>query len=393
MNILILNPNLYTFGGGEKYMGFFCQAIEKMYLNVKIDILIYDFNGIKADSYCKDALTILNSKFDLSLKNTNLIKLDNIRESSFWERYKLRKKIHRLSKKYDLFINWNFLSKQVGNAKKNIYFCMFPPKKYEYNSWSLIRNIRKRECDKIFIKGYDSYLVISEYTSLWTKKYWPEIKDRYLIYPPVLNEERTSEVIKKKIILCVGRFFMAGHNKKQDIILKMFIDNQKVFGDYELHMVGSVSSELEDIDYFNDLKSKSEKYDNVIIHNNMKYEELILLYEEARFFWHATGYGIDEEDFPDKMEHFGITTVEAMHFGVVPIVINKGGQVEIVDDNINGYTWGSIEECVDKTSYLIKNPIECEKFSCRAKKKADMFSVNNFENTVRGYMNVLLGET
>ena len=53
------------------------------------------------------------------------------------------------------------------------------------------------------------------------------------------------------------------------------------------------------------------------------------------------------------MEHFGITTVEAMAHGCVPVVVRLGGQLEIVQDGVNGRLWGSLGELVAITRELM----------------------------------------
>ena len=66
-----------------------------------------------------------------------------------------------------------------------------------------------------------------------------------------------------------------------------------------------------------------------------------MLYGKSSIYWHATGYG---EDNPKKFEHFGISTVEAMAAECIPVVINLGGQPEIVEQSVNGFLWNSIPE-------------------------------------------------
>ncbi len=46
---------------------------------------------------------------------------------------------------------------------------------------------------------------------------------------------------------------------------------------------------------------------------------------EASIFWHAAGFGEDLERDPNRAEHFGIVTVEAMAAGCVPVVFDAGG--------------------------------------------------------------------
>ena len=58
---------------------------------------------------------------------------------------------------------------------------------------------------------------------------------------------------------------------------------------------------------------------------NASNAQLKSLYQTAKIFWHAKGMDVDEHLHPDLTEHFGMTTVEAMAGGCVPVVINKGG--------------------------------------------------------------------
>ncbi len=83
---------------------------------------------------------------------------------------------------------------------------------------------------------------------------------------------------------------------------------------------------------------------------NITNDELIDLYKTSSLYWHAAGFG---ETNPTHMEHFGITTAEAMSAGVVPIVYAAGGQLEIVSDNVNGCVWHTPDELIEKTHTLI----------------------------------------
>ena len=74
----------------------------------------------------------------------------------------------------------------------------------------------------------------------------------------------------------------------------------------------------------------------MVLHPDASGAELRDLYARASIFWHAAGLGEDPERHPDRYEHFGITTVEAMSAGAVPVVIDAAGQVEIVEHGAYG---------------------------------------------------------
>ena len=45
---------------------------------------------------------------------------------------------------------------------------------------------------------------------------------------------------------------------------------------------------------------------------------------------HAAGFGVDADEFPERLEHFGITPIEAASFGCIPVVYGQGGPREVV---------------------------------------------------------------
>lgn len=381
-NVLILNPCLYTNGGGEKYMGYICQYLENTYHDIHIDILVYDYNGISTNNSDYTKIEDLNFKFGLNLKKTFVKRIRRDFGRFYSESFLLNWRIRKISQNYDLFINWNFLSKQVALAKSNVYLCMFPPQKYDYKKCRLLMRCYRRFLDKQFIGGYDKFINISEFTQKWLCFYWPELSSQKcnIIYPPVYLKELISydESVKENIIISVGRFFIAGHNKKQREMLKIFLEYEDKLQDYEYHIVGSVSSNEDDRLYLEEIKRMAQRSKNVYIHEGCSIYELQNLYRKSKVIWHATGYDVDQKTEPEKMEHFGITTVEAMSFGVVPVVIDKGGQKEIVNDGINGFLWDKFDKCIDRTKYLIENEEKRIEMAKNAVNTAAQFSIEEF---------------
>lgn len=393
--VLVLNPYLPTMGGGEKHMGYLCKFIEDYYKgDVKIDILVHNYNNI--DIHDENYVTIdnLNKQFGLQLNRTNIKKIDINMPNSLKESLYNKKIIEDITKEYDIFINFMFLSKHIGKAKVNMYGCMFPAKPYVKEiQGNFLKKIGAKYYDYRFLSSYDSFICNSAYTNHWLNEYWKNSKRNRVIYPPVFSEEeiygRYNESEKENIIVSVGRFFVGAHSKKQLEMVQMFVNNKDKFKDYEYHLVGAVSNYEEDIEYLNKIKEIASYADNVYIHENYPFKELMNLYRKAKIFWHGTGYLVDENLEPEKMEHFGITTVEAMSFGAIPVVINKGGQKETVQEGINGYRWNDEEECINKTLKVINDEEKRKEMAEICVEEAKKYSIDAFFEANRRLFNEL----
>jgi glycosyltransferase involved in cell wall biosynthesis len=114
---------------------------------------------------------------------------------------------------------------------------------------------------------------------------------------------------------------------------------------------------------------------------NASLSVLTELYGKSRIFWCATGLG--EDGIPHKMEHFGISTVEAMSAGCVPVVIRRGGQPEIVRDNVDGFCWNSVEELRNLTLKLANDDALLVEMSESSVEKSKDFGMDVFERRAR----------
>jgi glycosyltransferase involved in cell wall biosynthesis len=146
---------------------------------------------------------------------------------------------------------------------------------------------------------------------------------------------------------------------------------------WEYHLVGSSGSDPASHAFLSWLENASRDFP-VRIHANASYDELKQYYQRATFFWHAAGYGIDEDAYPDRTEHFGMSTVEAMSAGCVPLVVNAGGQKEIVSHGKSGYLWNTVDELIRGTLDLMQNPGHLPILQHEARKRFADFSPEKF---------------
>lgn len=143
----------------------------------------------------------------------------------------------------------------------------------------------------------------------------------------------------------------------------------------------AVSIQEKDKDAFEAMKKSATGFPIEFLINKTN-DELWDAYSRAKIYWHASGFGEDLEKNPEYAEHFGISTVEAMGAGTVPVVINAGGQKEIVSEGENGFLWGSIDELQSKTLKLVKDGALLDKLSKHAAKDAKKFSKKRFYQEV-----------
>lgn len=203
------------------------------------------------------------------------------------------------------------------------------------------------------VDTYDAIWAISAFTQQWIRKYWGRFSA--VLTPPV-DVERFKPGPKGNKILSVGRFFEGSHNKKHAVMVRAFRElvDEGLRG-WELHLVGGTTPGAIHQEYLEKIRSLARGYP-IWIHTDASLDQLTRLYSESAIYWHAAGFGEDERRDPMKFEHFGITTVEAMAAGCVPVVIAKGGQLEIVRHGHSGFLWNTIEELKEFTRWLIMNP-------------------------------------
>ncbi|MDP6348716.1 MAG: glycosyltransferase, partial [Chloroflexota bacterium] len=189
---------------------------------------------------------------------------------------------------------------------------------------------------------------------------------------------------KAKVILSVGRFFGAGgHSKRHDTLIaafkQMVAENPQELEGWELHVAGNRGTRPVDAAYYAGLE-RAVAGTPVVLHPDLPFAELQDLYARAAIYWHASGYGQDERRDPVKFEHFGITTVEAMAAGCVPVVINRGGQPELVTAGVDGALWETLDELMARTGEIIADRATRERLAARAVTSAERFSEERFRD-------------
>jgi glycosyltransferase involved in cell wall biosynthesis len=266
-----------------------------------------------------------------------------------------------LSEPYDLFINFTHGLPPFCHAGLGALVVLFPfdvpaharlaaPRGPGHASWNAFKSAYHRWEWNKRLGSYHIKSAISQFTRNWTTRRWGV--DCEVIYPPV--DTHFEARAKRNVILSVGRFTLTGHSKKQREMMTAFADLRKqARSEWDYFSIGGVSEAPRDIEYFRGVTHLANKCRGQAL-ANLTRGRLKLLYEQAKVFWHAAGYG-EDDSCPELSEHFGIATVEAMSAGCVPVVIDKGGQREIVQHGVNGFLWSTLEELKGYTELLMRD--------------------------------------
>lgn len=205
-----------------------------------------------------------------------------------------------------------------------------------------------------FAESYDAVLANSRFTQQWIERYWHQPSD--VLYPPVTVRDPLPE---EPVILSVGRFFRAdrGHSKKQVEMVRAFRALVAELGPtadgWTLHLVGGCADE--DLAYVEQVRAEAAGLP-VELHVNATGEELDRLYRRASIYWHAAGFGEDPDAHPDRMEHFGITTCEALAAGAVAVAYGVAGPLEAFSHGVEGFHFHTLDELVRHSARLVRDP-------------------------------------
>lgn len=354
MRIGIYDPYLDTLSGGEKYM---LTAASCLARNNEVNIFWDD----------ESILDSANEKLSIDLSKTK------ITPNIFSSRTTLTGRIPK-TLAYDLIFILSDGSIPLTLSSRTILHFQTPVewiKGDDLKTKIKLHKINKVICNSFFTKEYiDKKLHV----------------DSLVIYPPCISSgqiinlnTQKKQINKKNIILNVGRFNplpSGSSSKKQEEMINIF---KKMYDgglrNWEFNL--AVSYRQESKQHIDKLQKMIENYP-VKIYKNCSYQELEKLYLDAKIYWHAAGLGENLTQYPERAEHFGITTVEAMARGAVPVVISAGGQPEIVDDNINGFLWETEEELIRKTKKIINDDKLRIQMSELSLKKSSQFTTERF---------------
>ncbi len=177
-----------------------------------------------------------------------------------------------------------------------------------------------------------NFFVNSNYTLQISRKLFPllNIKPRLmrLIYIPIEYAGNIDLSKKdKNLVISIGRIDI---RKNYEVLLKIA---DKLIN-FRFIIAGALNRG--DEEYYNNLIKN--KPDNVEIRANIDEHDKIVLLKKASIYIHL-----------NRREHYGISILEAMSYGLVPVVPESGGPWEdIIEHGKYGYGFNTVDEAIEQ---------------------------------------------
>lgn len=251
----------------------------------------------------------------------------------------LSRQAGRATAEYDLFVAMAYVIPVRSQSRRGAVLCQFP---YPLSAPDELA-------------GFQVVVAQSEYVRGFVNRIWG--RDAQVVHPPIdVPEAEPDWAGKERMVVSVGRFFAGGHTKRQEAMVDAFraLCDTGLEG-WRLHLAGGVHRDAAHRGYFESVAARAEGYP-VVLHPDAPYQTVQDLYRRGSIYWHAAGYGADASSDPAALEHFGMTTVEAMAHGAVPVVFAGGGSAEVVRAGEQGFLWRDPGELARQTLELIGDP-------------------------------------
>jgi len=203
----------------------------------------------------------------------------------------------------------------------------------------------------------NQFLAVSNYTREFVKEIWG--RDSTTLYPPCPVELYKSQNMDvENLAVTIGRIVPEKR-------MHLFAEIARKLPQFRFAIIGSVASHQDS--YYRFLVKNAPSNLSIILSPLRKNRDLLA---KAKAYVHCA-----------ENEHFGITIVEAMASGCVPIVHNSGGPREIVTEDV-GFKWHNTAEAAEQVWRVISDRELQKRMSSESSKRARLFSDDSFESAL-----------
>ena len=365
-----------TFGGGEKYLGVLAEALRDNYSEHTIEILAPV--PVDRERYRRvlnvdlDGIGLVSTTGRVTPLHRAANRIGPLRPL---RNLVIGSQADRATAGYDLLLAMVYAIPVRSRARRSVMLCQFP-----------YPNPDRRD-----IEPYELIISQSEYVRGWVREYWK--CDAEVVNPPIDPPRQPVELADKEpLVLAVGRFFASGHSKRQDLLVESFrsLCDGGLAG-WTLHLAGSVHRDAVHAGYYASVVARAAGYP-IVFHPDAPHAEVEDLYRRASIFWHAAGSGIDARAEPANLEHFGMTTAEAMGAGALPLAYGVGGQAEVITDGADGFLWKDVKTLEERTLQLTRDTALRERLALAAAESMKRFSRETFKHRMLDLLGPIIRE-
>ena len=230
------------------------------------------------------------------------------------------------------YIHYPTFSLWYENPVNVKYLKSFYWKSYFIPYYSIQKHLMKKIACLILTNSKFSQRIITKHIG----------KKSIVVYPPV-NIEPYIKLLKNKerknLVITIGRFTP---EKRYEDIVRIASKTPNI----KYVIIGSVPNKLS-MRYFIKIRNMISKMNlkNVILMPNIPFEGKIKVLSKSKVYLHAM-----------INEHFGISIVEGMAAGLVPVIHMSGGPWEDIlgrKQGIHGYAFRSIDEAAEYVRDLV----------------------------------------
>ena len=202
-------------------------------------------------------------------------------------------------------------------------------------------------------------LSVSDFTRGVVEKKWE--RDSRTVYPPCPVEafsELSNVQPRENMVVTIGRIVPEKR-------FHLFVELARLVPETRFVAIGSLSDEASA--YYERLKKSAPDNVSFVLSPLRKVKDLL---GRAMAYVHCA-----------ENEHFGITIVEAMAAGCVPIVHDSGGPREIVTSDV-GFRWPDISGAARQITMLAEHDDLRQEFSAASSARAKQFRPEVFESKI-----------
>jgi alpha-1,2-mannosyltransferase len=359
MRILVVHPRMSVMGGGERVaIHSIKEALreghEVSLATEQFDVNSFeDFFGVQAMFENVHLLTYPPFR--------PLIRKGVLYQRLVYHQSRLRKIVSK-RRAFDLILNTAEVANQPSTRLPALEYCYFPDYFSHLESDGLSGLWKKYYWPaKLFyhnrVSHIDRLLAVSNFTRQFVRERWG--RESTTLYPPCpIDMYDTLQAPKQDLVITVGR--MAPEKR-----IGTFLEIARRLPAVDFAIVGSLAAERRS--YYYSLRAAAPANVSFVLSPLRKVKELL---GRAKVYVHSA-----------RDEHFGITIVEAMAAGCVPVVNDTGGPREIVSADV-GYRWNDVGQAVGQVSSLIRDEALRRELSKAAASRAKEFGPDVFESSM-----------